>query len=140
MDAHPTADEAVLRARAAVDPVLVPAGFLPGQGGGDDERGQRGSVLWCGAYDDLFRDRPGMTGGEQELGVGACVDVMVDLHRDAGPWLISGVRVEVRSLADLLWEAGDEAGAVRAEALDGAVLEPALPELADLLARLLSAT
>ena len=65
MDAHPTADEVVRRARAALDPVLVPAGFLTAQGGGDDERGQ---VLWCAAYDDLARERPGMTGGEQELG------------------------------------------------------------------------
>ena len=126
--------DVVASARAAVDPVLVPAGFLPAQGGGDGERGQ---VLWCGAYDDLARDRPGLTGGEQELGVGACVDVTVDLRREAGQWRVSGVRIEVQPLAEVLRQAGDEEGAVRADALVGAALGPALPELADLLAGLL---
>ena len=121
-------------ARAAVDAVLAPAGFLPAVGGEDGERGQ---VLWCCAYDDLARDRPGLTGGEQERGVGACVDLMVDARLQAGQWRVTAVRVELQPLTEVLRRAGDEAGAVRAEALAGAALEPALAELADLLSGLL---
>ena len=120
-------------AGAAVDEVLVPAGFLPAVGGEDGERGQ---VLWCCAYDDLARDRPGSTGGEQERGVGACVDLMVDARLQAGQWRVTAVRVEVQPLTGSCGgPATRPAPYGRGPGRSGARAGPA--ELADLLSGLL---
>lgn len=64
---------------AALDPVLVPAGFAAGQYGDhveDDEDRPTGSqVIFCAAHDEISDRHPWLPQADnQERGVGACVD------------------------------------------------------------------
>jgi hypothetical protein len=72
----PPHDPAVDRVAETLDPVLVPLGFAPGQGGASGERGQ---VIFCRG------DIGSVDGG--------CVDLVVDL--EATPvWRITDVRYD----------------------------------------------
>jgi hypothetical protein len=59
---------------AALDPVLTPLGFAPGQAGASDGHGQ---VIFCR--------------GVADSADGACVDLVVDLE-GAPDWRVTGVR------------------------------------------------
>jgi hypothetical protein len=62
-----------------LDPVLVPRGFAAGQYG----EGTACQVIFCASFDD-FRERyPHLPQALQEDGgVGACVDLVIDVDRD----------------------------------------------------------
>jgi hypothetical protein len=59
---------------SALDPVLTPLGFAPGQSGGSDDRGQ---VIFCRGF--------------HESTDGACVDLVIDLQAKPD-WRIVDVR------------------------------------------------
>jgi hypothetical protein len=90
--------------RTALDPVLVPRGFASGQGEGPQ-------VIFCASYDVLADRYPRLPQiGEQQLGVGACLDLVVT---DEGSGHVS-FRLEGISLVDTLRDVGldDRATAV----------------------------
>jgi hypothetical protein len=116
--------------RAALDPVLVPRGFASGQGDGPQ-------VIFCAPYDLLADRHPRLPQvGEQQRGVGACLDLVVT-DDDAGPVTF---RLEGWSLADTLREVGLDdraAGVDKAQQEDlasalhavAAALEDLLPDV-----------
>ena len=90
--------------RAALDPVLVPRGFASGQGDGPQ-------VIFCASYDVLADRHPRLPQiGEQQGGVGACLDLVVT-DEDSGH---VSFRLEGWSLGDTLRDVGldDRAAAV----------------------------
>jgi hypothetical protein len=112
----------------ALDPVLVPLGFAPGQCGEDQ-------AIFCAAYDVLGDRFPGLPqSGAQQRGAGCCIDLVVDR---AHPGL--DVHLEGPSLSATLRALGldDEAAAV--DGLSGAPLDEALQTLTDVLPRLFRA-
>src|SRR5436305_2034254 len=75
--------------REALEPVLVPIGFQPGQEG-------EGQLIFCAGLETLSDAYPGLPQGwNRPTGVGACIDLVVDLS-DSG---IRGLDLEGRSLA-----------------------------------------
>lgn len=57
--------------RALIDPAVVPHGFASGQGDG-------GQVIFCASLDELAARFPRLPQvGEQQSGIGACVDLVV---------------------------------------------------------------
>jgi hypothetical protein len=114
--------------RAALDPVLVPRGFASGQGEGPQ-------VIFCAPYDLLADRHPRLPqSGEQQRGVGACLDLVVT---DDGTGYVS-FALEGLPLVDTLREVGldDQAtGVDQAQQRDLAnALEAAARALEDLLA------
>jgi hypothetical protein len=115
---------------AALDPVLVPAGFAAGQHGHSDGSG---SVIFCAGYDE-FSDRyptlPQANG--QSRGMGACVDLTIDYDANG----LVEIDLEGISVPDTLREVGRPGDA---DAADQAVNQPvdaALASLASVLTRL----
>lgn len=118
-------------ARAALEPVLLPRGFAPAQGGSPD--GELG-ITWCATYDDLAERLPHLpSSGEQPVGVGACVDVLLSARHDGTVWRLLDVALEGRDLASCLDRVSDRSAAARARNVQGTELEPALKELGELL-------
>lgn len=120
----------LLLLRRAVDAVLVPHRFAPGQVGADDRRGQ---LTWCAAADELAERFPWLPPGQERAeGRGAgCADVVVDVVRSDDAWLVSDVRLEGDSLARLLadrWpvDAQRAASMVGSPVVDCLVLLPSL--------------
>ena len=117
--------------RAALEPVLLPRGFAPAQGGSSDGALE---VTWCAGYDALAARFPGLpSAGRQRVDVGACVDVVLTARRDGTTWRLVSVELEGQDLASCLHHVGDGTAATRATALDGAALEPAVDALRELL-------
>jgi hypothetical protein len=69
----PPLDPTLDSVATALDPVLMPLGFAPGQAGASEGHGQ---VIFC----------RGLAGSAD----GACIDLVVDL--EAAPWRITDVR------------------------------------------------
>jgi hypothetical protein len=90
--------------RAALHPVLVPRGFASGQGAGPQ-------VIFCASYDVLADRHPRLPQiGEQRLGIGACLDLVVTAE-DSGH---VSFRIEGWTIVDTLRDVGldDQAAAV----------------------------
>lgn len=115
----------------ALDPVMVVAGFLAGQGGGDlDGTGQ---VIYCIGHDELSSRYPHLPQADTDSGPGQCDDLVI--HIGAGGTL-DRLDLEGTPLPDTLRQVGLDAHAeavsrVRARPVaDGLrVLEAALREL-----------
>lgn len=120
---------------AALDPVLAPHGFAPGQAGGSTSEAQS---IWCASYDDFAAHHPQLPpSGEQQLGRGACVDVVLTARDDGTGWRVAEVALEGHDLGACLRVTGDEGAAARADALPGAPLDRALGVLPSLLDQML---
>ena len=62
-----------------LDPVLVPRGFAAGQYG----EGTACQVIFCASFDDFGERFPHLPQAlQQDGGVGACVDLVIDVDRD----------------------------------------------------------
>ncbi|MBC9225237.1 hypothetical protein GL325_02760 [Aeromicrobium sp. 636] len=112
---------------AALDPLLVPVGFAPGQASDTH-------VIYCAGHDDLSDRFPGLPqSNDQPRDTGACIDLAVGHGR--------GVEVDFEgiSLPDTFRALRLEEDASRAEELEGVPFEAAMAPLAELLARLLHA-
>ena len=93
-------DEVLLGMCAALDPVLVPYGFAPGQAGASAGSAQ---VIWCAGYDEVSAHYPQLPpSGEQERGRGACVDVVLTAHDDGTGWRLTEMALEGHGLAHLV--------------------------------------
>lgn len=91
--------------RAALDPVLVPAGFLAGQG--DDEQ-HAGQVIWCIGHDALTNRYPLLPQADMDDVPGRCDDLVVDIGADG---TVDRLDLEGTSLADTLRQVGLDAHA-----------------------------
>lgn len=112
---------------AALDAVLVPAGFLPGQGGGPQ-------VTFCAAHDDISDDYPSLPqANAQRRDVGACIDLVVDGDEQGR---LRFADLEGLSLVATLQRIGRDQDADALLRVHGAPPEEAVPVLADVLARL----
>ncbi|MGE3812870.1 MAG: hypothetical protein AB7I24_15125 [Candidatus Nanopelagicales bacterium] len=114
-------------ARAALDPVVVPAGFVATDY--DD------AVTWCAAYDDLAEAHPSIA-LPQQRGAGACVDLR--LRGEAGRLVEADFEGE--TLAQALRRAGLERRAGDVEDMVGVRVDIAAPVVAAAVAELLSVT
>jgi hypothetical protein len=113
---------------AALDPVLVPAGFLPGQHGDNSDH-----VTFCAAHDDLSDRYPSLPqANSHERGKRRCIDLLIDQDQDGPLRLV----LEDRSLADTLRALGRDGDAESVERTLTAPIPTALPVLADVLSRL----
>lgn len=116
---------------AALDPVLAPHGFAPGQGSASAGSAQ---VIWCAGYDEFAARYPqSAPSGEQEPVRGACVDLVLTAHDDGTGWRVAEVALEGHDLGSCLRGAGDEGAAARADVLPAAPLDRALDVLPSLL-------
>lgn len=97
----------------ALEPVLVPIGFQRGQG--------TAQVIFCAGYDALSSAYPRLPqAGKQRAGVGACIDLVVELMGAE----VQRVDLEGQSLAATLVEVGEPAvGASVADLTDLALVD-----------------
>jgi len=117
----------VAQARAALDPVVAPAGFIASNY--DD------AVTWCAAYDDLADAHPRVV-LPQQRGAGACVDLRV---RGEEGRLVEA-DLEGETLAGALRRAGLERSAGDVEDVLGMRVDVAAPVLAAAVRELLAAS
>ena len=76
---------------AALDPALMPAGFAGGQHGGDG----RAQVIFCATHDEFSDRHPFLPqANDQDRGLGACIDLVIDVSAEGKPW-----RMPTRRLA-----------------------------------------
>lgn len=110
------------RLRAAVDAVLVPAGFTAAQGGVFGGPGGSGGLVWCAPWAEFAARHPHLPPAAEDVTVtgNTCVDVVVELREDSGTWVALSVQLEGRDLDDVAAGLGDLGGAARARALVGA--------------------
>lgn len=123
---------------AALDPVLVPAGFAAGQygdhGDGGEDRPTGSQVIFCAAHDELSDLHPWLPQADsQERGVGACVDLVVDIDDQSR---VEFIHLEGLSLEETLRRVGRPADADALARVDGQAVEDALPVVASVLKRL----
>jgi len=112
---------------AALDPLLLPAGFARGQMAGDDER-----VIYCAAHDEFSERFPALPQANQQLDLdGACVDLELDFE--------VGIAAELEglSLRETFLALGLEREAAEAASWENASRGEALNGLPGLLTRLL---
>src|SRR5262245_23220338 len=67
---------------AALDPVMVPAGFQAGQEGGGDDFGDRVQAIFCAGHDGLSDRYPWLPQSHAQESGGTCIDLVVELNRD----------------------------------------------------------
>ncbi len=103
---------------AALDPVLVPAGFARGQyGEGGNDRLGVAQIIFCAGHDELSGRYPRLPqANEQERGVGACIDLVIEVS-DAGT--IAFLDLEGTSLENTLRTVGLEADADAVARIEG---------------------
>ena len=119
-----------LAVSTALDPVLVPHGFAPGQSGS-------GQVVFCAGHDDLGDRVPRLPqANAQTAGSGCCIDFVVE-RSDRGPVL--WMDLEGAPLAGTLRVLGLDDDAATVGRIAGAPLDTALPVLADVLTRMFRA-
>lgn len=121
---------------AALDSVLEPEGFAKGQ---YDEGGVDGAgpiqVIFCAAHDELSDRHPGLPqGDDQERGVGACIDLVIDVTSDG---VIGLLMFERFSFAETLRLIGRPHDAITLGQVEGRPLDEGLPLIAAPLGRLL---
>lgn len=122
--------DAELSVRAALDPLLVPLGFAPGQGGGGDDA----DIIWCAAYTDFKRRFPTLPQAteQDDIGEHACVDLTARLSLGR----LSEVDLEAQPLMETLRAVGLLAESQQAELLLGSPAQDAAEDLRLLLVAL----
>jgi hypothetical protein len=123
---------------AALDPVLVPAGFAAGQygdyGKGGDDRYTGSQIIFCAAHDEISDLHPWLPqANSQERGVGACVDLVVDINDRSR---VEFIDLEGLSLEETLRRVGRAADADALARVDGQAFDDALPVVTAVLTRL----
>ena len=126
---------------AALDPVLMPAGFAAGQYGdhveGDEDRPTGSQVIFCAGHDEISDLHPWLPqANSQERGVGACVDLVVDINDQSR---VEFIHLEGLSLEETLRRVGRAADADAVARVDGQAIDSALPVIASALKRLFEA-
>ncbi len=66
---------------AALEPVVVPAGFNPPQLG-DDELDVVTQIIFCAPHDVFSARHPRLPQANQQAAGGACVDLVIDVRAD----------------------------------------------------------
>jgi hypothetical protein len=119
---------------SALDPVLVPAGFLAGQGGEDQDGG--GQVIFCIGHDALSIRYPLLPQADPDGASGRCDDVVIDVGVGG---TLDRIDLEAMSLVQTLRQVGldDDADGV-SQVIDRPVVD-GLPVLEAALRRLFSA-
>ncbi|MFH7324286.1 hypothetical protein [Aeromicrobium sp. HA] len=117
------------RVRAALDPLLEPAGFARGQGDGADD-----GVIYCAAHDEFSARFPALPqayeDGDEEW---ACTDLVLDFGERFT------ARLEGLSLRETFHALQLHGDAAEAASWEEATREEALEQLPRLLTRLLEA-
>ncbi len=129
------APSAVALVRGALDPVLVPAGFLAGQGDEDPDGG--GQVIFCIGHDELSDRYPHLPQAHQQDPYGTCDDLVVDVWPNG---TLGGLRLETSTLAATLRHVGLGEEGAGVEAVTGRAVAEAVPVVAAALERLFRAT
>ena len=128
----------------AIDPVMAGGPFQAGQGGewsSNDSPGpgprSGASVVWCGGYDEVNEAYPHLAHSGAEAEENWCFDLTVDIDDDGR---LVDVRLEHGDLVAAFAAMGRADDASAAAALLGRPADEAVPELATLLTRLLTAS
>lgn len=114
----------------SLDPVLVPAGFLPGQGGAGLEGDVQ--VIFCTAHDELSRRYSRLPQASPQP-PGACVDLVVEARADG---TLARLDLEDTSLEQTLLHAGLVADGAAVSQVGGRPLGEGLPVIEAALRRL----
>jgi hypothetical protein len=117
-----------------LDPVLVAAGFLAGQGGGDDDGS--GQVIWCIGHDVLSSRYPLLPQANPDGAAGRCDDLVIDVGVGG---TLDRLDFEGSSLAQTLRQVGLDADADAVSQLSGRPVADGSRVLGAALRRLFSA-
>lgn len=123
---------------AALDPVLMPAGFAAGQygegGEGGEDRSTGSQVIFCAAHDEISDLHSWLPqANSQKRDVGACVDLVVEINNQSR---VEFIHLEGLSLEETLRHVGRAADADALARVDGQALDDALPVVTSVLKRL----
>ena len=104
-------------ARAELDDLLIPLGFLSGQGGDSSHR-VRDQVIYCTGYREFVERFPNVTPpyDYEDVPDHACLDLVIEGSMAGG---ITDVRFEGAPLDELLMEAGEGDAAAASAAWPG---------------------
>jgi hypothetical protein len=114
----------------AIDPVLAGTPFQAGQFGASPEGDAQG--IWCGPHEEVITTYPHLAVSAVTGNENGCFDVVVDIDVDGR---LFSVLLELVPLARAFEDMDRPDDAARAAALVGRPAEDAVPELAELLAR-----
>jgi hypothetical protein len=114
------------RRQCLTRPVLVPAGFQGGQyGEGGEDRHEEAQIIFCAGHDELSDRYPRLPqANQQERGVGACVDLVIEVGADG---TIAFVDLEATSLQATLRSVGLAADGEAVAVVEGRALTGGLP-------------
>lgn len=115
----------------ALDPVLVAAGFLAGQGG--DAPDGSAQVIYCLAHDQLVRRHPMLPQAGSGDAPGRCDDLVVEIGADGS---LHRLDLEQLSVVETLRRVGLEADAQAVATVVGRPCTEALPTVRTALGRL----
>jgi hypothetical protein len=122
---------------AALDPVLVPAGFQAGQygeGGVDLDRDTQ--VVFCAAADDFSARYPTLPQANQQGPDGGCVDLVIEVQADG---TLIRLDLEETSIERTLRHVGLMTVAEDVARVDGCPLDESIPVIEAALRRLFNA-
>lgn len=117
--------------RLSLDPVLVPAGFQGGQGGGDSEGNVQ--VIFCAGHDEFSRRYSRLPQANQQEPGGTCIDLVVDVWADG---TLARLDLEGPSVEETLFHAGLVADSDAVSQVRGRSLAEGLPVIEAALRRL----
>ncbi|MDR7251056.1 hypothetical protein J2X46_000028 [Nocardioides sp. BE266] len=117
---------------AALDPVMVAAGFQAGQGG--TTPADEGQVIYCAGHDEFSERYPSLPQAHQQEPGGTCVDLVLDVWPGGR---LGRMDLEAMSLAATLRHVGLTEDGDAVEAVAGVPVADALPVVAAALERLL---
>jgi hypothetical protein len=120
---------------AALNPVLTPEGFAGGQyGEGGADRREAAQIIVCAGHDEFSGRHPWLPqANDQERGVGACVDLVIEI---SAVNTVEFIDLEGLSLEETLRRVGNAEDADRSAEAIGRPLAEVLPVLPATLQRL----
>lgn len=120
---------------SALDPVLVPAGFLGGQYG--DGRGGDLQIIFCAGHEEFSRRHLRLPQAHQQRRPGTCVDLVVDVCADGTLFRLD---LEETSLRETLSHTGLTADGDLVARTIGCPMVEGLPVIEGALRRLFAET
>lgn len=123
---------------AALNPVLVPAGFQAGQyGEGGDDLDRDTQVIFCAAADKFSARYPTLPQADQQGAGGACVDLVIEVQADG---MLLRLDLEGTSIESTLRHVGLVTEAEDVSRVKGRPLDESIPVIEAALRRLFDAT
>jgi hypothetical protein len=110
---------------AALDPVLIPAGFQAGQfGEGGEDREEDAQIIFCAEHDEFSARHSRLPQANQQQPGGTCVDLVVNVRADG---TLAGLDLEGTSLEETLRRVGLATDGEAVAKVEGRALAESLP-------------